>query len=386
MTPEAIEAFQQLKVNCMTAPVLAFADFMKPFLLETDASGDGLGAVLQQKQADWKYYPVAFASQALKGGEKRYHSSKLEFLALKWAVTEQFREYLLYQPFKVRTDNNPLTYIMTTPNLDTLGHWLVSVLAEFQMSIEYVWGADNKVADALSRVKDWLSPEAVKELIDFARNNTPLEWAEVDNPTLIANEKALDHEVVIQSRVLMAKRQVPKQVSTKYWIKLQKRDAVIGHVRGWMLRSPADKRTLSQYLLGKVPDDIRQAYAHCQQDLFMSHNLLYMKATAHNARDVTLAFVVPAIKKRAAIDGCHHDSWHQGRAHTLSLLRERFWWLHMQVETMMAVKNCGQCRLFKGQDQQPELYTVKASKPLDLVHIDFVSMETTVAAMKKPVV
>ena len=175
LIPEAIEAFQQLKVKCMTAPVLVFADFTKPFLLETDASGDGLGAVLQQKQADGKYHPVAFASRALKGGEKRYHSSKLKFLALKWVVTEQFREYLLYQPFKVRTDNNPLTYIMTTPNLDALGHRWVSALADFQMSIEYVRGADNKVADALSRVKDQLSPEAVKELIDFTRNNTPIE-------------------------------------------------------------------------------------------------------------------------------------------------------------------------------------------------------------------
>ena len=119
----------------------------------------------------------------------------------------------------------------------------------------------------------------------------------MDNPTLIAEEEALDHEVVIQSRVLMAKRQVPKQVSTEYWIKLQKWDVIISQVRGWMLRSPADKRTLSQYLLGKVPDDIRQAYAHHQQDLVISHNLLYMKATAHNARDFTLAFVVPAIKR-----------------------------------------------------------------------------------------
>ena len=275
---------------------------------------------------------------------------------------------------------------MTTPNLDALGHRWVSALANFQMSIEYVQGADNKVTDALSHVKDWLSPEAVKELIDFAQNNTPVERAEVDNPTLIAEEEALDHEVVIQSRVLMAKRQVPKQVSTEYWIKLQKRDAIISHVRGWMLRSYANKRTLSQYLLGKVPDDIRQAYACRQQDLVMSHNLLYMKAAAHNARDVTLAFVVPAIKRRAAIDGCHRDSGHQGRAHTLSLLRERFWWPRMQVETTMAIKNCGQCRLFEGQDQQPELYTVEASEPLDLVHIDFVSMETTVPAMKKPIV
>ena len=163
----------------------------------------------------------------MKGGEKRYHSSKLEFLALKWAVTEQFREYLLYQPFKVRMDNNPLTYIMTTLNLATLGNRWVSALANFQMSIEYMQGANNKVTDALSHVKDRLPPEAVKELIDFARNNTPMERAEVDNPTLIAKEEALHHEVVIQSRVLMAKRQVPKQVSTKYWIKIQKRDAVL---------------------------------------------------------------------------------------------------------------------------------------------------------------
>ena len=264
LTPEAIEAFQQLKVKCMTEPVLLLADFMKPFLLETDASGDRLGAVLQQKQADGKYHPVAFASRALKSGEKRYHSSKLEFLALKWAVTEQFREYLLYQPFKVRTDNNPLTYIMSTLNLDALAHRWVSALADFQMSIEYVRWADNKVTDALSCVKDWLPPKAVKELIDFAWTNTPMERAEVDDPALIAKEEALDHEVVIQARVLMAKRQVPKQVSTEYWIKLQKRNAAIGHVRGRMLRSPADKRTLSQYLLGKVADDIRQAYAHRQ--------------------------------------------------------------------------------------------------------------------------
>ena len=75
------------------------------------------------------------------------------------------------------------------------------------------------------------------------------------------------------------------------------------HLRGWMLRLPIDKRTLSQYLVGKVPDDMRQAYACRQGDLVMSHGLLYMKAMAHNARDVTLAFVVPAIKEQAAIDG-----------------------------------------------------------------------------------
>ena len=91
LPPDALAAFQELKMKCLTVPVLAFVDFKKPFLLETDASIEGLGAVLSQKQGDGHYHPVAFASHGLKGGKLKYHSSKLEFLALKWAVTEQFR-------------------------------------------------------------------------------------------------------------------------------------------------------------------------------------------------------------------------------------------------------------------------------------------------------
>ena len=119
---EAMEAFNTLKMKCMTAPVLAFADFKKPFLQETDASSLSLGAMLSQKQDDDKYHLVAYASQDLMGGDKKYHSSKLEFLALKWAVTGQFKEYLWYKPFTVHTDNNLLSYMMTTPNLDAIGH------------------------------------------------------------------------------------------------------------------------------------------------------------------------------------------------------------------------------------------------------------------------
>ena len=139
-------------MKCLTAPVLAFVDFKKSFLLETDTSIEGLGAVLSQKQDDGHYHPVAYASCGLKGGELKYHSSKLEFLALKWAMTEQFREYLQYHPFLVRTDNNPLTYVMTMPNLDAIRHRWVAAMAGYNFEIEYVRGTDNKVADALSRV------------------------------------------------------------------------------------------------------------------------------------------------------------------------------------------------------------------------------------------
>ena len=111
LSEEALKAFEELKQACMQSPVLAFADYTKDFLLETDASKEGLGAVLSQKQEDGWFHPVAYGSQVLTTHEKNYHSTKLEFLALKWAITEHFKEYLLYQPFLVRTDNNLLTYI-----------------------------------------------------------------------------------------------------------------------------------------------------------------------------------------------------------------------------------------------------------------------------------
>ena len=150
LPPDALAMFQELKMKCLTAPVLAFVDFKKPFLLETDASIEGLGVVLSQKQDDGWYHPIAYASQGLKGGESRYHSSKLEFLALKWAVTDQFKEYLQYQPFLVQTDNNLLTYIMMTPYLDAVGHRWVVAMAGYNFEIKYIRGLDNKVADALS--------------------------------------------------------------------------------------------------------------------------------------------------------------------------------------------------------------------------------------------
>ena len=97
-----------LKQACMSSPVLAFANYTKDFLLKMDASKEGLGAVLSQKQADRHFHLVAYGSWALTAHEKNYHSTKLEFLALKWAIMEHFKVYLLYQPFLVKADNNHL--------------------------------------------------------------------------------------------------------------------------------------------------------------------------------------------------------------------------------------------------------------------------------------
>ena len=75
LPPDTLAAFQELKMKCLTAPVLAFVDFKKPFLLENDASIEGLGTVLSHEQDDGFYHPVAYASCGLKGGKLKYHSS-----------------------------------------------------------------------------------------------------------------------------------------------------------------------------------------------------------------------------------------------------------------------------------------------------------------------
>ena len=131
-TEECRHSFEALKTRFTTAPVLAYADFTLPFILEVDTSHGGLGAVLSQEQ-DGKVRPIAYASRGLKPTERKmsnYSSMKLEFLALKWAMTEKFREYLLGHKCVVYTDNNPLSPLSSAKLGATEQRW-VAQLASF---------------------------------------------------------------------------------------------------------------------------------------------------------------------------------------------------------------------------------------------------------------
>ena len=161
------KAFHQLKKAVMTAPVLAYPDPNRENLLEMDASKLGLGAVLSQKQSDRKYHPVAFGSRALHGVEVKYYSTKLEFLAMKWSI-EHFQTHLLGCRFKVHTDNNLLTYFLTSPNMDAMKQRWINELAKYDFSLEYQKGKNNTVANALSRIKEeWLTDEEADKFLKF---------------------------------------------------------------------------------------------------------------------------------------------------------------------------------------------------------------------------
>ena len=157
---------------------------------------EGLGVVLSQKQADGHYHPVAYSSWALTAHEKNYHSSKLQFLVLKWAITEHFKEYWLYQPFLVRTDNNPLTYIMTTPNLDATGHQWVGALAKFNFQLEYQKQQDNTVADVLSLITTCLGLEAMQCILDGVTLGAT-QRAEGDGPAMVEGDNDIEKQVCV---------------------------------------------------------------------------------------------------------------------------------------------------------------------------------------------
>ncbi|KAK7491055.1 hypothetical protein BaRGS_00017751 [Batillaria attramentaria] len=92
--------------------------------------------------------------------ERRYPAHKLEFVALKWAVTDKFHDYLYGANFVVRTDNNPLTYFLTTTKLEAVGHRWVAQLANYNFSLEYCAGRLNRDADVLSCI-DWGSANTI---------------------------------------------------------------------------------------------------------------------------------------------------------------------------------------------------------------------------------
>ena len=111
------ESFDRLKESLISSPILAYPDFNKPFILETDASLKGLGAVLSQEDDDGNICVISYTSHTLKPYERsmcNYSSAKLELLTLKWAMCDKFRDYLIGSKFTVLTDNNSLTYVHTS--------------------------------------------------------------------------------------------------------------------------------------------------------------------------------------------------------------------------------------------------------------------------------
>ena len=284
LSPEALKAFDHLKAACLQAPILAFPDFDKPFPLETDASRRGLGAVLPQKEADGQYHPIASASHVMNETKQRYHSNKQEFLALKWAVTEQFHEYLSpygknRNEFVVCTDNNLLTYIFSSANLDAAGQCWLACLASYNFFLEYQKGKDNMVADFLSQMNERLPEEEVQEYLN--KIPYPGVKAVLDNTIMPIDERAehgvqpsSDCQDVCQKETVEARPTRLATTNVTDWKLEQKEDPVLYQVVKH-LRAPHE---MFKAALHKVLDKkATAAYVKAKEQLLIKNDLLYCK-------------------------------------------------------------------------------------------------------------
>ena len=312
LSPEAREAFDCLKAACLQAPILAFPDFNKPFLLETDASGRGLGAVLSQEQADGQYHPITYASHVMNETEQRYHSNKQEVLALKWVVMEQFHEYLSpygknRNEFVVRTNNNLLTYIFSSANLDAAGQRWVAHLASYNFSLEYQKGKDNTVADFLSQMNERLPEEEVQEYL----NKIPYRGVKVvlNNAITPLEEHAEqgvrptpDCQGDCQEETVGARPTRLATTNVTDWKQEQKEDPALYQVDKHLR---ALHETFKAALHKVLDKKATAAYVKAKEQLRIKNGLLYHKTQQGQANEIVFQFVVPQRHRSTALDGCH---------------------------------------------------------------------------------
>ena len=348
--PEQQHAFEALKQKCCEVPVLGFADYSKPFILRTDASGDGLGAVLSQEQNGLERV-IAYASRGISRAERNYPVHKLEFLALKWAVTEKFHDYLYGNTFSVITDNNPLTYVLKSAKLDATGHRWVAQLANYQFTLTYCPGSANRAADALSRIK-WpeVSSTIVSQMLHaHVPGTVPVEcfcYGQQAIPDVLVRDCQSSLDTAID------------------WSMEQEADPAIREVKQKLSSNMAE---------GDISPDAMKLWKE-RKALEVVNGILIRKRIC--AGEPHSQLVLPSKYQESALSYVHNDMGHLGRDRTLELLRERYFWVGMHQSVSDFIARCGRCvRRKDWNPQRAPLVNTETCQPMELVCMDFLKLE-----------
>lgn len=354
------QAFDALKDLLTTAPVLRYPDFSKPFLVRTDASGSGLGAVLcQTEEGSRTPHVIAYASRSLRKGEKCYSAYKLEFKALHWAVTVKFREFLSYGHFTVTTDHNPLTYLLTTAKLDATTVRWVGELANFSFDIHYKKGSSNQDADTLSRIP-WKNGEITN--MDFKSLCDVILDSEI-------NGAAVAEVLVCNSQAVQVSN-FPG-ITTCDWAKAQRDDPSLNKVIFYISKgiTPSAKQLESMHKTAKQL--LREP-----SRLVIKNDVLYRLKDEHgDEADVQL--VLPPNYQAELFRILHCEAGHLGRDKTLSLFQDRVYWPGMVADIAKMVATCDRCVKAKSP-HLPEIASLNpivTTQPMELVCIDYLKLD-----------
>ena len=361
------ESFDGLKDALTTAPLLGYADFDAEFIVEVDACNHGLGAVLSQKKDD-KLQVIAYASRSVSKSEissaQKRSSRRLELLALKWAVADKFRNYLLGRRFTVYTDNNPLTHL-DNAKLDATEQRWAGELSVFDYRIQYKPGRCNSNADCLSRYP-----------VDQA---TPLPPAGTELTSLTPT--SLQSTIVPDDVIEQATYSKPEPVSVAQCAIVTRhssRDETLRPVIDALCKNThpsAEQRThLSETQIALLKE---------RKKLRVEGETLLRTAYIHG-EEVTQT-VLPPSEQTHAITLAHDRVGHLGFDRTYEQLRRVVYWPSMRADVKKYLDTCPRCQIAKApaiKVHQP-LGSLQASRPLQLVAMDFHTIERSTDGREK---
>ena len=361
------QAFQDIKSALTTPPCLAYPDFQQPFQLHVDACRTGLGAALYQRDVQGKLHPVAYGSRTLNSSERNYSAHKLEFLALKWAITVKFSYYLYGAkfPFDVYTDHNPLVYLTTTARLDALGHRWLADLAAYHFKVFYKPGVANRDADALSR-----RPHPEQEELKCTREVSQEVFQELCNLLTSSDFAGVAEIVNVSPTAISHAIQVMPQDCVS-WPVEQDKDPVLRRVRH--LVSHGIK--LSERQRMREPTGVMKLLSYWKR-LEIRESILYIKSQTQTGETLH-RLVIPDHLQAKVLTMSHDDLGHLGRDKTLSIAQERYFWVGLTKSVEEKLKTCRRCLCAKSPHlpQRAPLVSITTSRPLELVCIDFLGLE-----------
>ena len=339
-------AFEKLKELLTQAPVLAYPCFGedKEFILETDASGEGLGAVLAQKQADGFVHPVAYASRSLNPHEKNYAISELETLALVWAV-KQFRAYILGHKCIVLTDHSACTSLLNTPHPSAkLARWAM-IIQEMDLHIQHRPGKSNASADALSR-----NPSSPTETSKAQVNSTTTETTGEEERSNSAKDQ--------QAETITGK---------KMDAELQRSDPdllqIIELLEGGTL--PSDEKLARKLVLEQDQYDIIDGILHHENPT----NPGYWRV------------VVPKSLQQNVLEEAHSGRFagHFAERRVYDTLKKSYWWKGMRAAVRRHCRSCLTCATRKGTGRasRPPLQPIAVGGPFHRMGVDVLQLPLT---------
>ena len=159
------------------------------------------------------------------------------------------------------------------------------------MTIRYLKGSDNKVADALSRIETRLDPETVTELLNHTKAGAPR--AEAEDIRIIVEEERADQEVILCTTQLARQDKKFHNLCTEDWRQAQQMDPVIPHVLEWLRLPKNDRTRLKDFLQRKVSEADCRAYGLRDKDFEKRDHILFIKMTPPGSISTIPVFVVP---------------------------------------------------------------------------------------------